>query len=75
MEQEFSFLKTTPFNDVVILHGYEGFEKYYIKDLNGKLIKSGKPSRVLNFEGLEIGIYNLILLNNNKYFTQKLLKF
>ena len=43
----------------------EGFEKYYIKDLNGKLIKSGNPSRVLNFEELEIGIYNLILMITN----------
>ena len=73
-EQDFSIFPN-PFSDVVILHGYEDFEKYYIKDINGKLIKSGNPSRVLNFEELEKGIYNLILLDDNKYFTQKLLKF
>ena len=63
-----------PFNDIVILDGYENFEKYYIKDLNGKLIKSGKPLSVLNFEELEIGIYNLILINDTKISHKKIIE-
>ena len=74
MEHEYSVFPN-PFKDVVILYSYEDFEKYYVRDINGKLIKSGMPSRVLNFEELEIGVYNLTLLKDNKYFTQKLLKF
>lgn len=63
-----------PFYDVVFLNDFESFKKYYIKDLNGKLITSGKPSSILNLEEFERGIYHLILLKDNKHVTQKLLK-
>ena len=64
-----------PFNDVIYFSGYENFKTYYLRDINGKLIKSGNTSNILNFKALDKGVYNLILFKNNNYFSRKLIKY
>ena len=63
-----------PFQDILLINGYEKFERYSISDLNGRLIKSGKILNKLNFDELKTGFYNLTLHKSNKYLTKKLFK-
>ena len=64
-----------PFTEKINLIGYEYFTNYFLKDLNGKIIRYGKTSATLDFHNLNNGFYYLILQNNDKYFSKKIIKY
>ena len=64
-----------PFVEKINLIGYEYFTNYFLKDLNGKIIRYGKTSTSLDFHNLNKGFYYLILQNNDNYYSKKLIKY
>ena len=63
-----------PFIDEINLIGFDRFNSFYLKDINGKIIKFGEPKKALYFKDISQGFYNLILLSNDKYYSKKIIK-